>query len=158
MCEKEYQPRLSNQSSCSSDCSFIEFDRGDDVEVEEEEDDEDHSEDDDDDDDFDDSTSSSLSSSSAPEDITDSAACNSALCSVVERFYPESDETAEERLKRDGCQMSIATFLDRMRLALGGQWTMALLRCATKLDPFLFLKRAKGGSAILLCVDIWQPC
>lgn len=140
---KEQRPRLRNQSSCSSDCSFIEFDRGegnddrDDDEAEEEEDDEDDSEDDDDDDfddsdwddlgegagccvvvdlaDFDDlgpsftcpiierknSTSSSLSSSSgiaAAEDITDSAC--SALNSVKERFYPESDETAEERLKK----------------------------------------------------------
>ena len=53
---KEYQPRLSNQSSCSSDCSFIEFDRGgdDDEAEDEEEDDEDDSEDDDEDN-FDDS-------------------------------------------------------------------------------------------------------
>ena len=55
---KSGPPRLRNQSSCSSDCSFIEFDRGDvDDEVDEdddvEEEDEDSSEDDDDDDEFD---------------------------------------------------------------------------------------------------------
>ena len=57
---KDQQPRLRNQSSCSSDCSFIEFDHGegdnhddDDDEAEEDDDDEDDSEDDEDYDDSD---------------------------------------------------------------------------------------------------------
>ena len=47
------------------------------------------------------STSSSLSSSSGgpvvAEDVTDSASSGGLSQSAVERFYPESDETAEER-------------------------------------------------------------
>ena len=48
------------------------------------------------------STSSSLSSSSAAaaEDITDSACSGALNLNSVERFYPESDETAEERLRK----------------------------------------------------------
>ena len=39
--------------------------------------------------------------------------------------------------------MAVARFLDRMCLAASGFWTMALLRYAAKLDPFLSLDCAR---------------
>ena len=85
----EPQPRLRNQSSCSSDCSFIEFDREevdhrDEMEDEDEEDDDEDSEFDDDfdDSDWDDDLDDSATGRCVVVDLADFADLVGVDCSV----------------------------------------------------------------------------
>ena len=94
---KDQQPRLRNQSSCSSDCSFIEFDHGEvdnQVSDEAEEDEEDLDEDDsEDEDDYDDSDWDDLDDSAGRcvvVDLADFDDLVSKLCNMhklISNFY-----------------------------------------------------------------------
>ena len=55
----------------------------------------------------------------------------STTCASSRRTSTSSSST------RHGCQMAIARFLESYVLGPSGFWTMALLRCAAKFDPFL---------------------